>query len=85
MLTRVFRNNRTVRAAWLAHFFNPAVDEKSHTLVSIDADGDWERVVGDAGVAAQGVNVPDPPVDFMRYGNGSLDDYFAGVEPFYRR
>ncbi|HUR80096.1 MAG TPA: enhanced serine sensitivity protein SseB C-terminal domain-containing protein [Thermoanaerobaculia bacterium] len=86
VLARLFRNREAVRAAYLAHFFNPAANEKAHTLVAIDAGDDYHRIVGEAGLAAQGVTLPDPPVEFVRYGTGGgLDGYFRGVTPFYKR
>ena len=85
VLRRVFGKHDAVRAAYLAHFFNPAQDAKAHTLVAIDAPEDWERIAGEAGMAANGVNVPDPPVDFIQLPNEGLDSYFQSVEPFYRR
>ncbi len=85
VLKRVFKRHDGVRAAFLAHFINPAKDAKAHTLIAIDAKGDWDRIVSEAGLAAGGVTVPDPPVDFMRLPNSGLDSYFKTVAPFYRR
>ena len=85
VLKRVFEGNANVNGAWLAHFFNPASGEPAHTLVAIDADGDWEQVVSEAGIATNGVTVPDPPVDFIRLRGSSLESYFSSVEPFYER
>ena len=85
VLKRVFARNENVRAAYVAHFFNPATGDRAHTLVAIDADGDWDRIVSEAGMAANGVTIPDPPVDFMQLRGASLESYFRSVEPFYRR
>lgn len=85
VLRRVFAKLESVHAAWLAHFVNPAQDPKGHTLIAIEASENWDQIVGEAGMAANGVSVPDPPVDFIRLPNAGLDSYFQSVEPFYRR
>jgi hypothetical protein len=85
VLTRVFEKNKSVERAFVAHFHNPATDEKPHTLVAIDAKDDWDDVVGQAGIAANGVTIPDPPVDFVQLRGSSLESYFKTVTPFYRR
>lgn len=85
VLKRVFKRHDGVRAAFLAHFVNPAKDAKAHTLIAIDAAGDWDRIVSEAGLAVGGVTIPDPPVDFVRLPNSGLDSYFKTVQPFYRR
>jgi hypothetical protein len=85
VLGRVFAKFDSVRAAYLAHFFNPAQGDKPHTLIAIEAADHWEQIAAEAGMAANGVNVPDPPVDFVRLPSSGLDSYFQNVEPFYRR
>jgi SseB protein C-terminal domain len=45
VLKRVFKRHDGVRAAFLAHFVNPAKDATAHTLIAIDAAGDWDRIV----------------------------------------
>jgi len=67
-LTRYFKTANNVQRAYLAHVYNPERNEKSHTLIAIEVDGEWEQVAGDAGMVVDAVNVPDPPVDFMRVG-----------------
>lgn len=86
-LKRFFRQKRQVRRAWLAQFFNHARDERAHTLVAIEVTGDWDQIVGEAGMVARGVNIPDPPLDFMRITGGrGLQDYFTRrTKPFYER
>lgn len=85
-LTRIFKRLKPVRRAYLAHFFNPTVDERPHTLVAVEATGDWDAVLAEAGVATRQVEIPDPPVDYLRLtGGGGVQDYFLEqCEPFYR-
>ena len=86
-LARYFKGQKTVKRAFLAHFFNPARDEKPHTLVAIDYTGEWEPIMAGAGMVAQGTAVPDPPVDFLPLeGKGGIEAYFQkDCTPFYQR
>jgi hypothetical protein len=87
VLIRVFKRLRTVHCAYLAHFFNPAVDKQAHTLIGLEVTGDWDAVMAEVMVAARGVTVPNPPVDFLQL-TGSregVQGYFhSDCEPFYR-
>lgn len=87
-LTRFFERRREVRRAWIAMLFNPDQDEKPHTLVGVEApDTDWPTLAADIGIVAQGVTIPDPPVDVIAVGTGGgLDDYFLrDAAPFYEQ
>lgn len=86
-LARLFKNLKEVKRAYLAHFFNPEMDEKPHTLVGIEVSNNWEHVVAQAGLVAQEVEVPDPPVDFIQLtGLGGVEDYFLHeCAPFYKK
>ena len=87
-LTRFFERRPEVRRAWIAMFHNPEHDEKPHTLIGVEAPGDdWPRLAADIGVVAQGVTIPDPPVDVIAVGNGGgLDHYFLkDAAPFYQQ
>lgn len=85
-LARLFTGKREVQAAYLTHFFNPAAGDKSHTMIAIEATGDWDHLVAEAGMVAANVDVPDPPVDFLRMtGKAGLEDYFRETcRPFYK-
>lgn len=86
-LKRLFKGVKEVKRAYLAHFFNPEQDEKPHTLVGIEASGNWEQVVAQAGLVARDVEIPDPPVDFIQItGRSGAEDYFLNeCEPFYKK
>lgn len=81
VLRSVFARHPGARKAYLAHFSNPA----PHTLIAIDASEDWERIVTNVRIAAEGVEVPDPPIDFVRLAGSGLESYFQSIEPFYER
>ena len=86
-LSRYFKNTKEVKRAWLAHFFNPDRNEQPHTLICVEVSGDWDRVMAGAGMVAQAVQVPDPPVDFIPMtGLAGVEDYFRKeCQPFYQR
>jgi len=86
-LSRYFQKTRQVKRAYLAHYFNPERDEKAHTLIAIEVSGDWDQVAAGAGIVANGVLVPDPPVDFTPItGEAGFKDYFRqGIKPFYEK
>ena len=86
-LSRLFTTVSEVRAAYLALFYNPQQDERPHTLIAIEATGNWESVVAQAGMVAGAIAVPDPPIDFMRLtGRSGIEDYFGReCRPFYER
>ncbi|HZS48254.1 MAG TPA: enhanced serine sensitivity protein SseB C-terminal domain-containing protein [Blastocatellia bacterium] len=86
-LKRLFNNRYEVKRAWLAHYYNPKQAEKAHTLIAIETVRNFEQVASEAGIVANNVNVPDPPIDFVQItGKGGFEDYFLkSVEPFYKR
>lgn len=85
LLTRLFQRNDRVQKAYLAHFFEPKRDENPHTLIALEVNGEWEKVVAEAGMVAKNIEIPDPPLDFIQItGQGGLEDYFIQeVRPFY--
>ena len=86
-LSCFFKTRKEIKRAWLAHFYNPEKDEKPHTLIAVDATGDFEAIANEASVVAQRIEIPDPPIDFMQItGRGGLEDFFLkDSKPFYRR
>ena len=84
-LGRLFQRRGDVEAAYLVHFYNPETDEAPHSLVGLEVSGDWSEIAGEAGMVAERVEVPDPPVDFVQIGrSGSFDDYFhRECKPFF--
>jgi hypothetical protein len=85
-LERLFAARTDVTRAWLAHFHNPARDEKPHTLLALEVTGDWDEVAAAVGIVVHSTPIPDPPVDLLRItGREGMEDYFKSVEPFYQR
>lgn len=84
-LSRYFEKRKEIKAAYLAHFFNPEHDTKAHTLVAMEVSGEWASVMSGIGMAIQGVPIPDPPVDFIELtGKSGVEDYFKNKsKPFY--
>ncbi len=86
-LSRLFKKTKEVKKAYVAHFFNPEKDEKPHTLIAVEATGNWNSIVASAGMVARDVPSPDPPVDFIQIlGKEDIADYFIReCKPFYER
>ncbi|MCZ6863138.1 MAG: enhanced serine sensitivity protein SseB C-terminal domain-containing protein [Alphaproteobacteria bacterium] len=86
-LSRLFETTTEVNRAFLVHFFNPEKDKSAHTLVGIQVSENYEKVLSGAGIVAQGIEIPDPPVDFIQItGHGGVEDYFSEeCEPFYQK
>jgi len=87
-LTRLFAQQRTVKAAYLAHLFNPARDECPHTLIGIEVADDWDSIVGDAGMVAKETLLENEIVDFVRVtvGEAGVSRYMLHeTKPFYRK
>jgi hypothetical protein len=86
-LTRYYRTIKGVQKAYLALLHISEGDEKPHTLIAVEFSGDWNSMLAGAGMIARDVQVPDPPVDFVRLtGRDGFEDYFRKeCQPFYRR
>jgi hypothetical protein len=87
-LSRLFRKFSTVKAAYLAHIYNPERDETPHTLIGIDAVDDWDRFVADAGVVAKETISSNEIVDFVRVSPGEpgVSQYLLHeTKPFYKK
>ncbi len=87
VLARYFKTTKEVKRAYLAHFCNPERNEKAHTLIAVEMNGNWDLVMAGAGIVARDVQIPDPPVDFLQItGRGGVEDYFKrDCKPFYKR
>lgn len=87
-LTQLLAKHHNVKRAFLALMHDASTDQKPHLIVGIEADGDIEQVMREAGNVA-GDTAPDgDPVDLYRVheGDSGLSDYFLKqTEPFYKR
>jgi hypothetical protein len=75
------------RRAWLALMHIPTQDPEPHLVIGIEADGDADALIAEAGNVAADLN-DSSPVDLVqvRAGEAGLSRYFLdGVEPFFRR
>ncbi|MFP3851646.1 enhanced serine sensitivity protein SseB C-terminal domain-containing protein [Pseudomonas sp. W5-01] len=69
-LTQLLAKHRNVKRAFLALMHDASVDQKPHLIIGIEADGDIERVMREAGSVA-GDTAPDgEPVDLYRVTKG---------------
>ncbi len=86
-LSEVFQALPNVKLAYNAHYYNPETGDPPHTLIAVEADGDWKEVVRAAGSRVSSARVPDPPVDFLRLdGTSGLEAYFeSDCMPFYQK
>jgi hypothetical protein len=87
-LTKLFSAHPNVRAAYLALIFDATVDEKPHLIVGIEADGDYETTVREAGIVAAESSTRGEPIDLIRVtrGESGIAQYFIDeTKPFYER
>jgi hypothetical protein len=87
-LTTLLAKRSNVKAAYLLQMHEPVLDEKPRLVVGIDADGDVEQIMREAGIVA-GDSMPiGESVDMMQViiGEKGLSEYFLKeVKPFYER
>jgi len=87
-LTQLLAKHSNVKKAYLALMHDASVDEKPHLIVGIEADGNYEKVMREAGNVA-GDTAPDgESVDLCRVSKdeGGLSQYFINeTKPFYER
>lgn len=84
-LTKLFRTLKDVQAAYNVLINNPEDGLGPHTLIGIVVSGDWERVMGAAGMVANAVTVPNPPIDFIQLDDSKGEHMLKSYEPFYKR
>jgi len=85
-LSRCFAGEKLVRKAYVALMYQGG-DERPHTLIGLDVEGEWKRISARAGIVIRNVDVPDPPIDIIQLTGGanSIESYFRQAKPFYRR
>jgi hypothetical protein len=83
ILKQFLRKRRSVRRAWVALFHDASQGEPPHTLIAIEADGDYREAIAGIGFAIERAPIPDPPVDVVSA--EFLNDHFRTKEPFYER
>ncbi len=87
-LTALLVKHHNVKAAYLALMHDASTDDKPHLVIGIEADGDFAKVIREAGTVA-GDTAPDgEPVDLVRVvrDESGLSRYFIEqTKPFYER
>lgn len=87
-LKSLFAKRNNVKAAYLAQMHDPSHDDEPHLVVGVEADGDIEQILRDAGVVAGDTAPGGKPLDLYRVerGDRGLSQYFIRqVKPFYER
>ena len=83
-LRKLYKTEKDVVSAYLVHFFNPETDDPPHTLIGLQVAGAWDNLLSASMIVCEGIDIPDPPVDFIRVDLGDLG-HFSGVIPFYKK
>lgn len=85
-LKRFFSTRKDVRAAYLAHYYNPSRDETPCTLIGVDATGDWESLIGDSSLVLRQAARSTDVVDFIKIDGSETSRYMVDeTKPFFRR
>ena len=84
-----FKTKSEVRAAYLAHMFDPESGDEAHTLIGVDIEDDanFEKLMGEAAIVVGAVAQKGEVVDFCRIipGEGVSEYMTKETKPFYRR
>lgn len=87
-LKTLFGKRENVKAVYLALMHDPTLDEKPHLIIGIDADGDVEQIIKEAGIIASDLSPEGEPVDLtpIKDVGSGINQYFINeVKPFYKR
>lgn len=87
-LTQLFSKNSDVKAAYLALMHDTSVDEKPHLIVGVEAEGEVEKLMREAGNVAGDTGPEGEPVDLYRVNqnDSGLSQYFiTETKPFYEK
>lgn len=83
-LKDVFRDHDVIDAAYLAQIFDPASGNAGQILVGIQANGNIEEAVGDAGIAIDSTLPNGQGIEFVLMDGGEIDAYLIQqTTPFY--
>jgi len=83
----LFANKKNVNAAYLGWIFNPADNEPAHYIIGIDAYGDFQDVINEAGFTIKQFLSRNEFIDFIKIDkNEKLGIYFlTKTQPFYKK
>lgn len=88
-LSSYFKRSHEVKTAYLALAFVDEADKQPDTMIGLEASGDWNRIVEEAGLVVRQVIKPGEAVGFVHVGESS-DDFVSSflrqhIKPFYKR
>ncbi|MFT3794280.1 enhanced serine sensitivity protein SseB C-terminal domain-containing protein [Flavobacterium sp.] len=84
-LQKLFAERPNVSKAYIGWLYNPKSSDPPHYLFSIEVNGDFQSLFDEVGFTAEEYLEPKEVIDIVRFGVGTLDDYFESTEPFYKR
>lgn len=87
-LTQLLAKHKNVKKGYLALMHDASIDDKPHLLIGIEAEGDIERVIQEAGNVAGDTSPDGEPVDLYRVDptDKGLSQYLINeTKPFYER
>jgi hypothetical protein len=84
-LQKYFRTNPRVKKAYYAQIHMPESGEPPHLILSLDVEGEYRQVVTSLNEVILGAVENGKIVDMVQFGKGTLDDYFAQQQPFYKK
>jgi hypothetical protein len=87
-LATFFKAKKQVRAAYLAHMFDPKSGVAPHTVIGVDVDDgvDVQRLTGEVGIVLESIVQKGEVVDLIRITGDGISDYMTReTKPFYRR
>lgn len=87
-LSKLLAKHSNVKRAFVLLMHDPSIDEKPHLVVGIEADGDVQRVMREAGNVAADTAPSGEPIDLVRVTRNEegLSQYFLSqCKPFYEK
>jgi len=84
-LITLYSTIKEIKKAYNAHYFNPNTDTNAHTIIGIEATGNWDYILSASGSIVNNTIIPDPPVDFFQIkNNDNLSNHIKNqFKPFY--
>lgn len=85
-LNELFSNKQNVKAAYLGWIYSPDSGEPPHYIFGLDASGDYNSLVQEAGFIAKQYLGSDDFVDFIKMDNNTgVVKYLKSTLPFYEK
>lgn len=85
-LSELFLNRQNIKAAYLGWIFSPDSGEPPHYIFGLDAIGDYNSLVQEAGFTAKQYLKSDDFTDFIKMDNNAgVVKYLRSTQPFYEK